>query len=204
MQTIRQKRIALSLLLSLIIVLGLLWRIGMLGIWTEGIGYIADRTTEYSNDNGHDVQGDYSIAINLADLESNIGKEIYNDGNYKIYVAWVNTSESINTGGYNIGFRSSGKYSRDGATLVSGVKHITLDHHSFTSEMSAKMTAQYRSVIYNSSTYGTSGLNYKDGDDFSFYIFPSEAYESGGVTLNETGVVQVTLSNLYKNVWTKR
>ena len=51
-----------------------------------------------------------------------------------------------------------------------------------------------------------SGLNfnYKDGDDFSFYVFPAEAYEKGEVTLDEVGVVELTITDLYQNTWRKK
>ncbi|MCD9021992.1 hypothetical protein [Cohnella silvisoli] len=192
----------------LLIILGALflifWRIGLLGLWNEGISYIADNTKNYSDKNGHIIQENYSISINLADLKSNIGKVLYDDGDNKIYVIWVSNSDNINSGGYNIGFRSIGKYSLSGATLISGVHHKTLGEHSFTTEMSAKMTVEYKSKKYSSSTAGISGLNYKDGDDFSFFIFPSTAYETKEVSLNETGEVIITISNLFKNIWIRK
>ena len=70
--------------------------------------------------------------------------------------------------------------------------------------MSAKMTAKYKDNIYNSSVLGTSGLNYKDGDEFAFYIFPSEAYDKEDVSLDEDGIVKLSIKNLYKNIWTKK
>jgi hypothetical protein len=176
---------------------------GMIGIWNEGMAYIANHTAGYNNKGGYVIQDSYSMTINLADLESNVGKELYNDGNHRIYVAWVNNTGSANSGGYSIGFRSSGQYSLKGATLVSGVQHITLGEHSFTSKMSAQMTAEYHAKSYGSSASGHGGLNYKNGDDFSFYLFPPEAYDSKEVTLDETGEVRLTISNLYMNVWSK-
>jgi len=70
--------------------------------------------------------------------------------------------------------------------------------------MSAKMKATYNNKNYNSSVYGHSGLNYKDGDDFSFYIFPSEAYNNQEISLNETGVVQLTVTGLFNTIWSKK
>jgi hypothetical protein len=52
--------------------------------------------------------------------------------------------------------------------------------------MIAKMTAEYKNEIYTSSVFGVSGLNYKDGNDFSFYFFPNESYEEKEISLNET------------------
>lgn len=87
--------------------------------------------------------------------------------------------------------------------MISGVHHLALGPQMFTSRMVAKMTAEYKGNSYNSSEAGHGGLNYKNGDDFSFYIFPSEAYAENEVTVNESGQVRITISHLYKNVWRK-
>lgn len=181
-----------------------LWLSGLIGLWTGGMAYIVNNTKEFTDRNGHIVQGEYTIAIDLSDLESNIGKELYNDGTHRIYVSWIDNTGSVNSGGYRIGFRSSGNYSLTGASLISGGHHATVNENSFTTNMIANMTAQYNSKNYTSSVYGVSGLNYKDGDDFSFYIFPTESYEKQEISLNETGLVQLTVTGLFKNIWSKK
>ena len=87
------------------------WQIGWIGLWSQGIAYIANQSNEFSDKNGHVMQGEYSISIDLSDLKSNMNKELYNDGTQKIYVAWIDNTGSTNTGGYRIGFRSNGEYS---------------------------------------------------------------------------------------------
>lgn len=176
---------------------------GVIGLWLDGMAYIANNTKEFNDTKGHVIPGEYSIPINLNDFQSNIGKVLYNDGESKIYVSWIDNTGHSNSGGYRIGFRSCGQYSLNSATLVSGAHHKTVNDNSFTTYMTAKMTAKYNGKIYNSSKFGTSGLNYKDGDDFSFYIFPYEAYDNGQVLLNENGIVEISIKNLYKNIWTK-
>jgi len=181
-----------------------LWLSGLIGLWTGGMAYIANNTKEFTDRNGHVVQGEYTIAIDLSNLESNIGKELYNDGTHRIYVSWIDKTANINSGGYSIGFRSSGHYSLTSASLISGGHHATVNGNSFTTNMTAKMTAQYNSKSYTSSVSGVSGLNYKDGDDFSFYIFPTESYELQEISLNETGIVHLTVTELFKNIWSKK
>lgn len=181
-----------------------LWLSGLIGLWTGGMANIANNTKEFTDRNGHIVQGEYTIPIDLLNLESNIGKELYNDGIHKIYVSWIDNTGNINSGGYRIGFRSSGHYSLTGASLISGGHHATVNENSFTTNMTAKMTAQYNSKNYTSSVYGVSGLNYKDGDDFAFYIFPSESYKIQEISLNETGIVHLTVTELFKNIWIKK
>lgn len=187
----------------IIIIMFTLWFTGVIGLWLNGMAYIANNTKEFIDTKGHVISGEYSICVNLNNLKSNVGKELYNDGGSKIYVSWIDNTGNSNTGGYRIGFRSCGQYSLNGATLVSGAHHETVNDNLFTAYMTAKMTAKYNSKIYNSSEFGTSGLNYKDGDDFSFYIFPSEAYDGGELSLNEKGTVEISIKNLYKNIWIK-
>lgn len=195
------KRFAVLISIIIIIIAGL-WFIGFIRLWIKGIAYIAYNTEDISDGGGHIVNGEYSLSINLKDLESNIGKELYNDGENKIYVAWMDNTGDIMSGGYRIGFRSSGHYSINNATLVSGIHHEYSDN-SYLETMTANMVTKYNGKIYNSREYGTSSLNYKDGDDFAFYIFPSEVYESGEVSLEEEGIAEITVNNLFNNIWIK-
>jgi len=199
----KTKYVFVFILTTLLLIYIIVWRVGLIGLWQEGMAYIANNTHDFNDKNGSLIPGDYSISIDLSDLKSNIGKEIYNDGEYRIYISWMDNTGAINSGGYRIGFRSVGKYSLSGATLISGIHHKTVGEHSFTTEITAKLIAEFKSQSYSSPTYGVTGLNYKSGDDFSFYLFPTKAYESKEVSLEETGTVKLTLSNLYKNIWTK-
>jgi hypothetical protein len=203
MQYLR-KNIVVILTSVLVLVLLAIWITGYGGLWLHGISYIANNTKEYTDKNGYTLPGKFSVSIDLSNLQINIGKEIYNNGTNKIYVSTVRNTGSSNSGGYVIGFRACGQYSLTNATLVSGVHHETVNGNSFTSYMSAKMTASYNNKIYNCSEFGTSGLNYRDGDDFAFYIFPGEAYEKEEVSLNEKGAVELTVTNLYINIWSKK
>ncbi|MCD9025047.1 hypothetical protein [Cohnella silvisoli] len=195
-----KKTLYISTPIVVLIVL-IFWLTGFIGLWNEGIAYVANNTKKFTTQEGHILQGKYSISIDLSDLESNIGKVLYNDGTYKIYVSWIDNTGSINSGGYRIGFRSRGQYSLAGASLISGGQHATINGNTFTTNMIAKMTAEYKNEIYTSSVSGVSGLNYKDGDDFSFYIFPNDSYEKKEISLNETGIVNLTVTDLYKNIW---
>lgn len=179
-----------------------IWTTGLFGMWTGGMGSIANNTNDYSINKSQLVQGEYSLTIDLSNMEGNIGKELYNDGTHMIYVSAVDNTENMNTGGYRIFFRSIGRYSLNGASLISGIHHARTEN-GFTKDMTAKMTAEYKGRIYDSSVSGISGLNYKDGDDFGFYIFPSEAYEKKEISFEESGAAVITVTNLYKNIWSK-
>lgn len=200
---IKLKRLAIALIIIIAAIIAALFFTGYLALWTGGIASIANNTEAFTDKNGKVIPGEYSVSIDLSDLQSNIGKELYNEGGYRIYVSFVDNTEAIRTGGYRIGFRACGQYSLTSASLISGVRHSTVGHKQFTYNMSAKMTASYNGKVYNCSEFGTSGLNYKDGDDFLFYIFPGVAYDNKEVSLDEKGVVKLTVTDLYKNVWTK-
>ncbi|MGX9134112.1 hypothetical protein ACWV26_06980 [Rummeliibacillus sp. JY-2-4R] len=188
----------------LAIVVLFLWLSGRLLFWTKGIEYVADVPSGFINHKGHVISGESTVSIDLSNLERNIGKEVYNDGQHKIYVSWIRNTGDINKGGYEIFFRSSGKYSFSKATLISGIQHTINSETSLIDSMSAKMMATYKGKTYHCEDAVFSSLNFRDGDEFSFYIFPIESYESKEVTLNEKGIVYLTMTNLYKNSWSKK
>ncbi|TDQ33791.1 hypothetical protein [Aureibacillus halotolerans] len=101
-------------------------------------------------------------------------------------------------GVYEIGFRSSGHYSLTGATLISGVQHKTVNDESFTSTVTAKLTAEYEGKTYKIQSTGYCGLNYKDGDCFSF------AFSLEDEPVRKDGIVRLTMTGLYENVWRER
>ncbi|KAB2334461.1 hypothetical protein F7731_14700 [Cytobacillus depressus] len=80
---------ALFILLPVIMIFTLLWQVGLIGLWTKGIAYIANDTKGFTDSNSHIIEGNYSVSIDLSNLESNIGKELYNDGTHKINVFWI-------------------------------------------------------------------------------------------------------------------
>ncbi|WP_052350724.1 hypothetical protein [Paenibacillus gorillae] len=127
---------------------------------------------------------------------------MYNDGKHRVFVYYadhVNGSE----GGYQIGFRSSGAYSLSGASLISGLHHHTLDEHLFATDMIAQITVQYEGKKYTGSMVGASGLNYKDGDDFLIYMPSLDTQGQDEAAIDEPGIVQVDITGLYMNRWTK-
>ena len=187
----------------IIIIVAILWFTGFIGLFLNGMSYIGDNTREFACKEGYLITDEYSFSIDLQDLESNIGKEVYNDGESRILISWLDNTGSSDTGGYRIGFRSYGTYTLNSAALVSGARHEQVDGISMTTYMTAKMTARYNGKVYESSVLGTSGLNYKQGDEFSFYIFPTDAYDNGEVSLQEDGVVQLSIKDFYKNIWTR-
>lgn len=181
------------------VLISLLWKSGVFGLWTDGMAHIANNTKEFTDKTGHIIEGNYSMEIDLSDLESNIGKEIYNDGEHRISVFWLQRTQN---GGYDVGFRSSGQYSLSGATLISGLHHKTLGEHSFTTLVTSKMKVDYRGKEYEAQSTGQCGINYKNGDCFSFTFFLRD--DPNEEPIEGTGSVKLTITDLYKNIWSNQ
>ncbi|MDR0268009.1 hypothetical protein [Paenibacillus sp.] len=175
-----------------------LWLSGLFGLWFNGMAFLANNTKQFE-ENGHSVDGRYSLKVDLSNFESNIGRDIYNDGEHRIYVSWIQKTQN---GEYDIRFRSSGQYSLSGATLISGLHHETISDHFFTTSTTAKLTVEYNEKKYNAQVTGQCGLNYKDGDCFSFSFFLSD--EPNKEIVEDTGIVELTITDLYKNIWRKK
>lgn len=193
---VRKKTLYIVIPLISVMVIAL-WSSGLFGIWTVGMADIANNTKDFSK-TGELIGGEYSMKLDLSDFESNLGKEIYNDGEHRIYVSWL---QKTNRGGYDIGFRSSGIYSLSGASLISGQNFKNINNHSFTRSTTAKLTVEFDDKIYNAVPTGGCGINYKDGDCFSFGFYLSDKANENN--LEDLGI-KLTVTDLYNNVWRKR
>lgn len=156
---------------------------------------IVNNTKRYVNQ-GAPIAGSYSVTVNLDNLDENIGKELYRDSTRSISIgSFVKHGEY-----YLICFRSYGSYSLKGAELASGNRHI-FDGTAFSTETTARMKAELNGVTYESSYAGGGGINWKDGDEFCFYLFPQQ---EAGQTQPDSGLAVLTVEGLYNNRWTKR
>lgn len=178
-----------------IITLLVLWVSGLMNLWINGISYVTNNVDNYSVE-AFPVDGEYSVTIDLSDLDSNKGKVLYDDGENQIYVSDVLVH---NKSDYQIYFRSSGTYNLNGATLVSGIEHA-YTQNGFTDYMHVIATATYRGDTFEIDQAAISGINYRDGDDFGFYLFPNEK----DISVKEDSIIEVTLSNLVLNKWEKK
>ena len=138
------------------------------------------------------------ISITTVQAQSNTGKMLYEDGECNITVYLVDFTED---GVYRIHFRSHGNYNINTAKLVSGITHYNNESRYFLSDLTAKMNASYGGKTYECNIMGTSGINYKDGDMWSYYIFSDvleETPEFNG------GNVILTVTDLCNNVWSRK
>ncbi|GGC95340.1 hypothetical protein GCM10007216_27630 [Thalassobacillus devorans] len=168
--------------------------IDMYHLQAQGINHIADDAERYMN-NAHNMEGDYTITIDLSDPESNEGKFLFDDeeGN-QIYVSKIIENES----NYEVIFRSSGTYSRGGATLVSGIEHYR-NINGYTHELKAEAHATYNYDTFKLTPSSSSALHSRSGDEFGFYLFPTDK----DVDLDKEPTIEVTITNLQLNLWAK-
>lgn len=186
-----------GLLIGIAIIIFILWISGWLNLWINGISVIANDVEDYRT-HSYPVDGEYTVKIDLSDFDSNEGKVLYDDGENQIYVEKVLFHDKSE---YGISFRSSGTYSLRDATLVSGIEHVRTEN-GFTSFNHVNATATYREDSFKISPSGSSGLNYRDGDSFGFYLFPHD--KEVDFDIEKDAIIEVKLSNLYMNKWEKK
>ncbi len=186
---------------SIVIVIAIiyLFKTGYVDLWMNGMGAVFHNTERYSNEESKVLKESIKFEINLANLESNKGTEIYNDGENKIVIKEVGKHDNSG-GGYYISFDATGPCTIKGATLVSPVesRHVSLD--TSTSVLVSKLYSTYKGKQYECPLYGIGGY----GTNVAFYVFPSNAYEDEDVSLDETGIVKFELVDLYMNIWKRK
>ncbi len=191
-----------GLLICFLVTFGVLWQIGYIGMRKEGISYLACTLDKYSY-KSEIIEKGYSIDINLTDLDSNIGKILYDKDNCTIVVSGVDNNPVA--GGYSIFFRAQGQYSLKSGKLVSGQKHYATESRWYSTSITAKMNTEYKGKNYQGEIAGESGLIYVDGDEFGFYLFPQKIYAENIVNLyNSKDLVKVTVSDLCVNTWNRK
>lgn len=163
--------------------------IDLIQLWNQGISYVAKDFDNFYH-TAIPIEESYKVEIDLDDLESNAGKIVYDDGDNQISVSKV---VSTKEGDWDVIFRSSGTYDLGGATLVTGIKY-TRKNEGYANHLKAEET--YRGHSFKLTPVNYSALKYMDGDEFSFKISPAN--------LAEERIIDVTLSDLYVNLWLKK
>lgn len=197
----KQKNILIGLLSFLIVILviaGVLWKNGTIGIWRYGMTFL-EADSSYIVKSRELYNLNIEMQIDLNDLDSNVGKIIYDDGKCKIEIKSV----SYENGDYKVYFKSYGKYDRKGGILISPISH---------SNDSSKQDAFIQTGVDDNLNYlgklcySTSLLKY--GDEFGFTILSSDVLEEKiadkkvkDVIKQEDGKVKVTLSNFIQYTW---
>ena len=45
------------------------WLTGLVGLWIDGMRYVVSNTDKYNYEEGHMVDGEYTVSIDLSDLK---------------------------------------------------------------------------------------------------------------------------------------
>lgn len=175
---------------------------GYFGLWARGIAYLAEDLSRYTYSASVDPK-EYTVEIDLSDLKSNAGKIIYKKEECYIEIYQID-NYGVFAGGYRVFFRSHGRFAHHEGLLVSGVKHNATEERYFTYKTEAALECTYHGKTYICPVQGNSGLNYRDGDMFGFYLFPGDAYGSDGIPEQNAGTATIKISRLIENIWTER
>lgn len=169
---------------------------GALGTWTGGLqyqlGYPVYRT-DYAP-----APGPYSVELDLRDLESNAGKVLYEDDTgCRIAVYSV---DEMTDGVYRVWFRSHGVCGRSSSQLVSGIVPYQTGSAQWTDKGCPQAAASVGNLVRECPIAGFSGINWKDGNEFGFYLTASsgssERFFSADDIDRQGGKITVTVSNL--------
>ncbi|MGN7457412.1 hypothetical protein ACTHPH_21595 [Paenibacillus pasadenensis] len=148
-----------------------LYGYGIMPIWQGGMAAIASDKERYSLDIST-LPGEYSMELDLTDLSANVGRDLYRHGDQRIWLSHL----ELNSGLLMACFRSDGTISWSGATLASGLRHARSDS-GFGYTLEARMDVQAAGSVYEASGTGMSGINYRKGDMFCYFLFPDKAAE---------------------------
>lgn len=130
----KKGRIVLLFAILLAVCALVLWENGTISVFQNGLSFMMQNSAyhiSYSN-----VDSVAEAEIDLYNPESNVGKIIYDDGECKIEIELVRQEGN---GAYNIFFRTHGKYTRSGGTLISSVKQIRNKNGTYSYECVGKM-----------------------------------------------------------------
>ncbi|MGM9663163.1 MAG: helix-turn-helix transcriptional regulator [Oscillospiraceae bacterium] len=176
------------------VLLIILLRNGAYGTWRDGLAFQlhdANYGVAYQ-----DVPGGWSLELDLTDLESNVGKLLYEDeSGCRIEVSQVDTNGTDGSE-YRVWFRAYGVYDRGGGELVSGCQSTPVDKTAHTLSTSASMTATVDGAPYPCTEAGASGLIYKDGNMFGFYLNPRTPQDFQKISVEGLDRITVTVSGL--------
>lgn len=197
----KKRRMVLLFAILLAVCVLMLWENGTISTFQNGLAFMMENSAyqiSYSN-----IDSSTEAEIDLYNPESNAGKTIYDDGKCRIEIELVRHEED---GNYNIFFRTHGKYNRSGGTLVSSIKQIRNEDGTYSYKGAGRIRVIVGDKAYEGTVSALSGLNYKDGDEFGFYLFPLDCYEDGQFLLDnqiehQNGMVKIQLSHLNKTTW---
>lgn len=129
------------------------------------------------------IDSDVNFDINIQNLDSNIHKIIYeNDGCTIMIDSIIKKDEE-----YIIYFSSHGTYNQQLGKLITGVEHNVLSNK----KIEDKIHASCFIGNIECQNYSFSGINFKDGDEFSFIIDAKVLENEKKVTLKNLLLIKM-------------
>ena len=138
-----------------------------------------------------------SLEIDLTAPESNVGKVLYaDDAGCRIEVSQIDTNGTDGEQ-HRVFFRAHGTYDHRGGQLVSGAMSVQTGSAAWTLEDCAAASGTVGGLTGTCGYAGMSGMNWKDGNEFGFYITADRGdHLSTEQVLNRGGIMTVTVSGL--------
>lgn len=193
---------SIAIILSIIYII--LHNFGFIGTWRYGLRY------QFWNQNYavtlEELPGAYSLELDLTDLESNVGKILYEDDTGCRITVQSLEAATGSLGGYTLTFQAEGICAPSGGQLVSGCYDKRIDKQSYSLERSAAMRTTISGIQLPPSRHSAMSSLKADGNFFGFYVYPVEAYHedllpegrdtTDTVTITVTGLTRLTTQRL--------
>ena len=196
----KKRNIVLSLLLLGVVVFGIFYNTTLKDqwhVWDSGIRWLQSHTgTKYTSTN-EAVEGSYSVELNLADLESNHGKKIFEQGrNHSIVVESIEKISENNE--YSITLYSKGTYSVFNGKLISFCAHKPKVDGKYQSVETASALVQYMGNDYNCISLSRANLLRNYGDVYIYQVVLPNIDE-----IENSNSAVLTISGLTETKWTR-
>ena len=174
LRRIKRRWLSLGFLLACICVIVCMvpYKNGTLHTWKYGLRYHLWNINYTTSQEA--VPGQWSVELDLKDLDSNVGKVLYEDtSGCLIVVSEVNKQAPYQ---YRVFFRAFGVYDRTGGQLVSGAISPIQASTSFIPSNWPAATASTAGLTRECPIAGFSGsLDRKDGNTFSFHLSSTDS-----------------------------
>ncbi len=146
--------------------------------------------TQNGNYRYHVLDGNYTIEINLNNLESNKGKILFDNKGSKIIIMDIEYDEN---NGYRIFFQCNSVLTKEGIYLNSLMCWNDSNEQDY--KQVSELTVHYNGNIYSSNHQGHRG----DGTEIGYYLFDTndDAKEAAA----KKGTANIEIDNIYENNW---
>ena len=177
---------------------------GSLGTWISGLQYQVGHPAY--NIFYQDLPGTYSLELDLKDPEANAGRVLYEDDS-GCHIVVEELTEDGN-GDVRVFFRAHGIYDRTGGQLVSGIVPLQTGTFHWEDRGWPQASVTVGNLTRKSSFAGSTGLNWKDGNYFGFYLtaehaddryfsYEDVAAQEGKITLSVSELTRMTTERMW-------